>query len=121
MKGCIVESKHKNNKEVLNDFPFSNFLKQADGRNWRVHLQMSAFDKSEGLNIMHRKQALGRLPENKGKAIPDARLTYLGAEFPASLLYIIEGREPILSVDLAVETVGVIYSVYLSAEKKAED
>ena len=26
-------------KEVLNDFPFSNSLKQVDGKNWRLHLQ----------------------------------------------------------------------------------
>jgi hypothetical protein len=25
-------------QEVLNDFPFSNFFKQVDGKNWRLHL-----------------------------------------------------------------------------------
>ena len=42
-------------QEVLNDFPFSNFLKQVDGENWRLHLLLFNAINIQALRITSRK------------------------------------------------------------------
>jgi hypothetical protein len=44
-------------QEVLNNFPFSNFFKQVDGKNWQLHLQMLGQGMFWGLKITERSHA----------------------------------------------------------------
>jgi hypothetical protein len=50
-KGKCVNQLFQLFQEVLNDSPFSNLLKQVDGKNWRLHLQVNNRNDIQELKI----------------------------------------------------------------------
>ena len=47
----LTKSVSCSEEEVINDFPFCNFLKGVDGKNWRLHLRICKYSRTRELMI----------------------------------------------------------------------